>query len=74
MARSARRRWRRFTSSFGLALSIADDSDWKSVYSRADAALRQAKHAGKDRISFGRSISKTSVTARLRALSPPPAG
>jgi diguanylate cyclase (GGDEF)-like protein/PAS domain S-box-containing protein len=64
----------RFTSSFGLALSIADDADWKSVYSRADAALRQAKQAGKDRISFGRSISKTSVTARLRALSPPPGG
>jgi len=61
----------RFTGSFGLALSIADDSDWKSVYSRADAALREAKNAGKDRISFGRSISKTSVTARLRALSPP---
>ncbi len=61
----------RFTGSFGLALSIADDSDWKSVYSRADAALREAKNSGKDRISFGRSISKTSVTARLRALSPP---
>jgi diguanylate cyclase (GGDEF)-like protein/PAS domain S-box-containing protein len=64
----------RFTGSFGLALSIADDSDWKSVYSRADAALREAKHAGKDRISFGRSPSKTSVTARLRALSPQPPG
>ena len=63
----------RFTGSFGLALSIADDPDWKSVYSRADAALREAKNAGKDRISFGRSISKTSVTARLRALSPPSA-
>jgi diguanylate cyclase (GGDEF)-like protein/PAS domain S-box-containing protein len=63
----------RFTGSFGLALSIADDSDWKSVYSRADAALREAKNAGKDRISFGRSPSKSSVTARLRALSPPPA-
>jgi diguanylate cyclase (GGDEF)-like protein/PAS domain S-box-containing protein len=64
----------RFTGSFGLALSIADDSDWKSVYSRADAALREAKHAGRDRISFGRSPSKTSVTARLRALSPQPPG
>jgi diguanylate cyclase (GGDEF)-like protein/PAS domain S-box-containing protein len=63
----------RFTSSFGLALSIADDPDWKSVYGRADAALREAKHAGKDRISFGRSPMKN-VTARLRALSPPPAG
>ena len=30
------------------------------------------RHAGKDRISFGRSHSKTSVTARLRALSPQP--
>jgi diguanylate cyclase (GGDEF)-like protein len=64
----------RFTGSFGLALSIADDSDWKSVYGRADAALREAKNAGKDRISFGRSASKSSVTARLRALSPPSAG
>jgi diguanylate cyclase (GGDEF)-like protein/PAS domain S-box-containing protein len=63
----------RFTGSFGLALSIADDCDWKSVYGRADAALREAKNAGKDRISFGRSPTKTSVTARLRALSPPPA-
>jgi diguanylate cyclase (GGDEF)-like protein len=62
----------RFTGSFGLALSIADDSDWKSVYSRADAALREAKNAGKDRISFGRSLTKSSITARLRALSPPP--
>jgi diguanylate cyclase (GGDEF)-like protein/PAS domain S-box-containing protein len=60
----------RFTGSFGLALSIADDSDWKSVYGRADAALREAKHAGKDRVSFGRSPVKN-VTARLRALSPP---
>jgi diguanylate cyclase (GGDEF)-like protein/PAS domain S-box-containing protein len=63
----------RFTGSFGLALSIGDDCDWKSVYGRADAALREAKHAGKDRISFGRSPIKN-VTARLRALSPPPAG
>jgi hypothetical protein len=56
-------------------LSIADDPDWKTVYGRADAALREAKAAGKDRISFGRSQSKSSVTARLRALSPPqPAG
>ena len=64
----------RFTGSFGLTLSMADDPDWKTVYGRADAALREAKAAGKDRISFGRSQSK-SATARLRALSPaPPAG
>ncbi len=61
----------RFTGSFGLTLSMADDPDWKTVYGRADAALREAKAAGKDRISFGRSQSK-SATARLRALSPPP--
>jgi diguanylate cyclase (GGDEF)-like protein/PAS domain S-box-containing protein len=63
----------RFSGSFGLALSTTDDADWKSIYSRADAALREAKHAGKDRISFGRSQTKSSITARLRALSPPPA-
>jgi len=64
----------RFTGSFGLTLSMADDPDWKTVYGRADAALREAKAAGKDRISFGRSQSKN-VTTRLRALSPAtPAG
>lgn len=60
----------RFAGSFGLALSLADDPDWKTLYGRADAALREAKAAGKDRISFGRSQSK-SATARLRALSVP---
>ena len=57
----------RFTGSFGLALSQPDDPDWKTVYGRADAALYEAKTAGKDRISFGRSFSK-GATARLRAL------
>jgi diguanylate cyclase (GGDEF)-like protein/PAS domain S-box-containing protein len=61
----------RYTGSFGLTLSMADDPDWKTVYGRADAALREAKAAGKDRISFGRSQSKSGATARLRALSPP---
>jgi diguanylate cyclase len=64
----------RYTGSFGLALSVADDPDWKTIYGRADAALREAKAAGKDRISFGRSPVKLSATARLRALSPPSAG
>jgi diguanylate cyclase (GGDEF)-like protein/PAS domain S-box-containing protein len=60
----------RFAGSFGLALSMPDDPDWKTLYGRADAALREAKAAGKDRISFGRSQSKN-ATARLRALSVP---
>ncbi len=60
----------RFAGSFGLALSMPDDPDWKTLYGRADAALREAKAAGKDRISFGRSQSK-SATARMRALSAP---
>jgi diguanylate cyclase (GGDEF)-like protein/PAS domain S-box-containing protein len=59
-----------FSASFGVALSIADDPDWRSLYRRAGAALREAKTAGKDRISFGRSQSK-SATARLRALAAP---
>ena len=63
----------RFAGSFGLALSMPDDPDWKTLYGRADAALREAKAAGKDRISFGRSQSKN-ATARLRALSAPPPG
>jgi diguanylate cyclase (GGDEF)-like protein/PAS domain S-box-containing protein len=61
----------RFTGSFGLALSMPDDPDWKTVYGRANAALHEAKAAGKDRISFGRSQSK-SATARLKALNVPP--
>ena len=63
----------RFTGSLGLALSPSDDPEWRAVYARADAALREAKAAGKDRASFGRSVSK-SATGRLRALSnvPPP--
>jgi diguanylate cyclase (GGDEF)-like protein/PAS domain S-box-containing protein len=63
----------RFAGSFGLALSMPEDPDWKTLYGRADAALREAKAAGKDRISFGRSQSKN-ATARLRALSAPPLG
>jgi len=61
----------RFTGSLGLALSLPDDPDWRTVYARADAAVYEAKAAGKDRASFGRSVSK-SATARLRALSNTP--
>jgi diguanylate cyclase (GGDEF)-like protein/PAS domain S-box-containing protein len=57
----------RFTASFGLALSRTDDTEWKSVYGRADAALYEAKANGKDRVAFGESYSSGS-SARLRAL------
>jgi diguanylate cyclase (GGDEF)-like protein/PAS domain S-box-containing protein len=57
----------RVTASFGVATSYADDTDWKSIYSRADSALYLAKDTGKDRVIFGRT-SVDSATARLRAL------
>ncbi|HLW24251.1 MAG TPA: diguanylate cyclase [Steroidobacteraceae bacterium] len=63
----------RFTASYGLALGLSDDAEWKTVYGRADAALYDAKKAGKDRISFGRSVSKGG-SARLKALTLPPTG
>ena len=62
----------RFTASFGLALGHADDAEWKTLFARADAAIYDAKKAGKDRISFGRSVAK-GASARLKALSMPPA-
>ena len=42
-----------FTSSFGIALSRAEDSGWKNIFARADVALYQAKTSGKDRIHIG---------------------
>jgi diguanylate cyclase (GGDEF)-like protein len=57
----------RFTASFGLALTRAGDTEWKSLYGRADAALYEAKAAGKDRVAFGESYCSGS-SARVRAL------
>jgi diguanylate cyclase (GGDEF)-like protein/PAS domain S-box-containing protein len=57
----------RFTSSFGLALSQPEDTDWKNVYGRADAALYEAKASGKDRVSFGHTYTRGS-TLRLKRL------
>jgi len=42
-----------FTASFGLALSHGADFGWKDIYARADAALYQAKAAGKNQVRFG---------------------
>ena len=57
----------RFTSSFGLSLSQPDDADWNTLYGRADAALYEAKAAGRDRIVFGDAYCQ-GATARVKAL------
>ena len=56
-----------FTCSFGLAISDAADTGWKSIYSRADVALYESKSAGKDRVKFGRSQG-AGATSRFRTL------
>jgi diguanylate cyclase len=43
----------KYTASFGLAISHPQDDDWKSLYTRADAALREAKLGGRDCIRYG---------------------
>ncbi len=57
----------RVTGSFGLALSRPEDTDWKTLYGRADAALYEAKAYGKDRVAFGQTHARE-ATLRLRAL------
>jgi diguanylate cyclase (GGDEF)-like protein len=56
-----------FTSSFGIACSNSGDTSWTDAFSRADAALYEAKEAGKDRIVFGRLAAKGS-TGRFRSM------
>jgi diguanylate cyclase (GGDEF)-like protein/PAS domain S-box-containing protein len=58
----------RFTSSFGVALSQAEDLGWRSIYARADAALYEAKASGKNCVVFGYTNFKA-TTGRLRSLS-----
>jgi diguanylate cyclase (GGDEF)-like protein/PAS domain S-box-containing protein len=56
-----------FTASFGLAIGISTDTDWRNIYARADAALYEAKAAGKNRVNFGKSTD-FSVTSKFRTL------
>jgi diguanylate cyclase (GGDEF)-like protein/PAS domain S-box-containing protein len=57
----------RVSGSFGLAISRPEDTDWKTLYGRADAALYEAKAYGKDRVAFGQTHARE-ATLRLRAL------
>jgi diguanylate cyclase (GGDEF)-like protein len=56
-----------FTSSFGVALSQAEDVGWRSIYARADGALYEAKARGKNCVVYGHSTLKNS-TGRLRSV------
>jgi diguanylate cyclase (GGDEF)-like protein/PAS domain S-box-containing protein len=60
-----------FTSSFGIAHSGPTDSSWTDAFARADAALYEAKEAGKDCIVFGRSAAK-GTTGRFKSMGIPP--
>jgi diguanylate cyclase (GGDEF)-like protein/PAS domain S-box-containing protein len=57
----------RFSASFGLALAQPAEDGWKAIYSRADAALYEAKATGRDRVMF-QATSPTCVTGRFRSL------
>lgn len=57
----------RITGSFGVAVGNIEDVDWKNIYGRADAALYEAKAAGKNRVVLGKTYVK-GTTTRLRAL------
>lgn len=61
------------TCSFGTALGFAEDSDWKGIYARADAALYEAKSAGKDLVVYGRTHVK-GFTGRFRTIRIVPSG
>jgi diguanylate cyclase len=56
-----------FTASFGLAISHVIDSNWKTIYARADAALYVAKAAGKNCVEFNHA-TEFSATGRFRTL------
>jgi len=57
----------RFTCSFGVALSLPDDTEWTNIYARADAALYDAKAAGKNQVVY-RDSSSGGATGRFRLI------
>ena len=61
----------RFTASFGVALSLANDANWTSIYARADAALYEAKATGKDRVVYRESSARGGTGRYLSLLHAP---
>jgi diguanylate cyclase (GGDEF)-like protein/PAS domain S-box-containing protein len=57
----------RLTASFGIALGHPEDSDWKSIYARADRGLYEAKVSGKNRVAFS-GLTRGKATGRFRTL------
>jgi diguanylate cyclase (GGDEF)-like protein/PAS domain S-box-containing protein len=54
------------SGSFGVAIGNTEDADWKNIYGRADAALYEAKAAGKNRVVLGTTY-RTGPATRLRS-------
>ena len=54
------------TCSFGVAMSFPEDTDWKKIYARADAALYDAKASGKDCVVYGRNDVRGATGKYLR--------
>jgi diguanylate cyclase (GGDEF)-like protein len=53
----------RVTVSLGIAVADVDDAGWMAIYSRADAALGEAKASGRDRVGVGRAGTRAARIA-----------